>query len=118
MVKHQLPKLRLGVRFPSPAPKQNDTETSVDSSMYGSALVFFCFVDGGKRYIFVENCDLQHETMTNATRNATQKKGGAGAGAGCGSVGGACGVVLDPSSMGNSLLCCGLGMKKASLSRC
>ena len=43
---------------------------------------------------------------------------GAGAGAGCGSVGGACGVVLDPSSMGNSLLCCDLGMKKASLSRC
>ena len=36
----------------------------------------------------------------------------------CGPVGGACGVFLDPSSMGNSLLCCGLGMKKASLSRC
>lgn len=35
----------------------------------------------------------------------------------CGSVGGACGVFLDPSSMGNSLLC-DLGMKKAPHKRC
>ncbi len=66
MVKHQLPKLRLWVRFPSPAPKEND-------NFRQEIAVFFCTFSLSQFSVLsslnenLQISDLQNPSLHNRT---------------------------------------------------